>query len=731
MGLSQNQKSVRRNTKQQQQQQQQNRKTRPSHANSSRPKQNKKGFVQQLPVVTSYGRRYEPATLQNNNNNNNIMKIVIVGGVAGGASAAARARRLNEQADIVLLQSGPDISFASCGMPYYIGGEIENRKLLAVQTPASLHALHNIVVRVNSRVVQIDTQHQVVHVKNEKYQKAAAATAAAAAMSNGGSGGGGGESPHHPEGEEEEYYEETYDHLILAVGAKPIIPPIPGIDRPGIFSLRNLQDMDNIVTWINNVQQQAKMSSSSTTQQEDTRPHAVVAGAGFVGLEMVEQLVKRNMKVTLVELQKQILSPLDEEMAAFLHVDLEKKHGVTVIVNDGIQEFLAPPSSTTVDDGDDDSDDATTTATILRLASGRVLPPAHLIILGLGVRPDTDVIQQAGTIDCTPRGHVIVDEYLHTSAHNVWAVGDAVEVANPILRSDDDNKGQHKWAVPLAGPANRQGRMVADNILLDKRKKYKGTYGVSVVRSFSQYAACVGMNEKLLVANNIRHYSSVHIHPNSHAGYYPGASRIHLKLIFDDTSGKIYGAQAVGQDGVEKRIDVIATAMQGNMTVDDLAELELCYAPPVGAAKDPVNLLGMAAQNIVDGLVSRVEWNDLDSMLLMKDADDDSSKTRAATAVGVVVVDVRNPGEIATHGPIVDATQLQQHAGATTVVNIPLASLRQRLNELPKDKHLVVSCASGQRAYYACRILKQNGFEHVDNLDGAFITRRVMHPKVA
>jgi NADPH-dependent 2,4-dienoyl-CoA reductase/sulfur reductase-like enzyme/rhodanese-related sulfurtransferase len=564
------------------------------------------------------------------------MKIVIIGGVAGGASAAARARRLDETAEIIMLQSGPDVSFASCGMPYFIGGEITNRQEMSVQTPASLHDRLNLDVRVNTRVIKIETKEQKVVARNETTG---------------------------------EIYTESYDNLILAVGAGPFTPPIPGINRPGLFALRNLQDMDHIVKWIE--------AKSKTVKPEDM--HCVVAGAGFIGLEMVEQLQRKNMNVTLVEMQTQILTPLDEEMAAILHRDLVDR-GVDVITGDAIQEF-------TPYDKDPD-------ASVLTLKSGRKFPAAHLTILGLGVKPDTVVVKEAG-IACTPPGHIIVDDHLHTSAPNVWAVGDAIEVKNPILPGET-------WAVPLAGPANRQGRMAADNIF-GKQRVFKGTYGVSIVRSFDLYAGCVGLNEKMLIAKGIFPYACVHIHPNSHAGYYPGASKVHLKLIFDPKTGKIYGAQAVGNDGIEKRIDVIATAMAGSLTVEDLAELELCYAPPVGSAKDPVNYAGMAAQNVVEGLVSQIEWKDL--------------KNLTHTNGAVVVVDVRNPSEIARSGPI-----------AANAVNIPLNDLRGRLEELPRDKHLIVSCATGQRAYYACRILMQNGFEHVDNLGGAYMTFHAVHP---
>lgn len=581
------------------------------------------------------------------------MKIVIVGGVAGGASAAARARRLDEHAEIVLLQSGPDVSFASCGMPYYIGGEITDRAKMAVQTPASLRDRLNLDVRVDTRVTEIKTSEKCLVATNEKTG---------------------------------ETFTEAYDHLILAVGASPLKPPIPGINRPGLFALRNLEDMDQIVNWIN-----AK-SANNEAVSPGKEMHCVIAGAGFVGLEMVEQLAHRhNMRVTVVEMMKQILGPLDEEMAAILHRDLEQRHGVTVIVNDGIQEFAPDPQ---------DPD-----ASVLRLASGRVLPPAQLTILGLGVRPDTQVVKEAG-IECTPRGHIVVDDNLRTSAPNVWAVGDAIEVNNPILTGGG---GQNKWAVPLAGPANRQGRMVADNIILQRdqktMRKYKGTYGVSVVRSFDLYAACVGLNAKMLGAANIPNVNMVHIHPNSHAGYYPGASQIHLKLLFCGKTGKIYGAQAVGKDGVEKRIDVIATAMQGNLTVQDLADLELCYAPPVGSAKDPVNYAGMAAQNIVDGLASAVEWFDMERL-----------SQDAGPSGNTFILDVRNADEIASTGAV-----------AANAVNIPLNDLRARLHEVPKDKNkrIVVSCVSGQRAYYACRILQQHGYSRTDYLNGSYLT---FHP---
>ncbi|KAG5190077.1 hypothetical protein JKP88DRAFT_299693 [Tribonema minus] len=565
-------------------------------------------------------------------------KIVIIGGVAGGASAAARCRRLDEFAEILLLQSGPDVSFASCGMPYYIGGEIKDRAKLAVQTPASLRARLAIDVRVNVRVDAIDTAAKTVSARDERTG---------------------------------DTFDASYDDLVIAVGAAPFKPPVPGIDtRPGLFALRNLDDMDAITAWM--------LARIAAAGGDASAVHAVVAGAGFVGLEMVEQLMRRGLRVTLVEMLPQILAPIDEEMAAILQADLEKR-GVRVITGDAIAEFRVAPGA--------DPD-----ATDVVLKSGLQLPAAQLTILGLGVRPDTAVVQAAG-IACTPRGHVIVDDQLRTSVPGVWAVGDAIEVRNPALPGADE-----RWAVPLAGPANRQGRMVADNIY-GKARAYKGTWGASVVRCFDLTVACVGVTEKTLRARGLP-YAAVHVHPGSHAGYYPGAAFINFKLLFDPARGRVYGAQSVGADGVEKRIDVIATAMQGGLTVEDLAELELCYAPPVGSAKDPVNLAGMAAQNVMDGLVTQLDWRDL---------------AAAAADADTAVIDVRGAGEIAAAGALTEGA-----------INIPLDDLRARIGEVPRGKRLVVSCASGQRAYYACRVLAQRGFARVDNLGGAYKTYAVM-----
>jgi NADPH-dependent 2,4-dienoyl-CoA reductase/sulfur reductase-like enzyme/rhodanese-related sulfurtransferase len=572
------------------------------------------------------------------------MKLVIIGGVAGGASAATRARRLQEHAEIIILQRGPDVSFANCGMPYYIGGEIHDRNKLAVQTPASLRQRFRLDVRVNTTVLQINPDTKTLQVKNDTTN---------------------------------DIYAEKYDELILAVGAEAVRPSITGIETcSGLFTLRSLEDMDRIHDHI---------SRFHVTS-------AAVIGAGYVGLEMAEQLTRRGLTVTLIERDAQVMAPLDPEMASYLHDSLQQ-HGVDVILNDSVVSF--------VDQSNHEIHEAA-----IHLKSGRTVV-ARLVILGVGVTPDTRIAVDAG-IQCTDCGYIVVDDFLHTSKPNIWAVGDAIRVRNPILPECNAH-----WSVPLAGPANRQGRMVADNILLGttNRRTYKGTYGVAVLRLWDQIAACVGLNEKVLRTKQCVHdLTVIHIHPSNHAGYFPGASQLHIKVLFNKETGKIYGAQAVGGEGVDKRIDVIATAMQGGMTMDSLADLELCYAPPVGSAKDPVNYAGMVAQNIMDGLVSQVEWYELEGHL--RNTANCSDKFKTAK-----FLDVRNPDEIAKGGSVV-----------SNAVNIPLDSLRDRIQELDPSVHWIVSCASGQRAYYACRILLQHGFTAVSNLGGAYQTFHSIHP---
>mmetsp|Transcript_12383 Transcript_12383/g.32370 ORF Transcript_12383/g.32370 Transcript_12383/m.32370 type:complete len:623 (+) Transcript_12383:114-1982(+) len=563
----------------------------------------------------------------------NPKKIVIIGAVAGGASAAARARRLDERATIVMIEKAGDPSIANCGMPYWLGGEIKERGKLNVQTPASLKARLDLDVKIRTEAIAIDKAAKTVRVREV----------------NGG-----------------REYDETYDELVLSLGAKPFLPPIPGIERPGNLSLRNLDDMDEIHNWI-------------TRNEART---AVVCGGGFIGVEMAEQLHKRGLRVTLVEALPQLMAPFDPEMANMLAAEMER-NGVSVKLGAAIKGFEASASGAKASD------------VVLGGANGgdpqRV--PADVVILGLGVRADTSLPERAG-IKLNARGGIVVDECMRTSEPHIWAVGDAVEVANPV--------GGGQWMVALAGPANRQGRLCADMICgLDQKRiarKYAGTFGTSAVRVFELDAASTGLNERGAKAAS-KMYDCVHLHPSSHAGYFPGAEVVSLKILFDTSTGaergRVLGAQAVGKDGIDKRIDVLATAIQAKMTVDDIAELELCYAPPFGTAKDPVNYAGMIAQDMLDGLVQTVQWHELPKL---------------ATDPEVVVLDVRAAKEIETAGQLVP-----------TAINIPLDEIRSRLDELPRHKAIITSCLSGQRAYYAARILAQSGFT-VRNLDGAFKT---------
>eukprot|EP00961_Rhodomonas_salina_P253816 3430141-Rhodomonas_salina.2 len=550
-------------------------------------------------------------------------RIVIIGGVAGGASAAARCRRLDENASIVIFEKGPDPSFANCGMPYYLGGEIKDRARLNIQTPETLKGSLALDVRVLTEVMEINRDKKTVSVKEYVSGK---------------------------------LYDEPYDELILSVGAKPFVPPIPGIDRPGNFALRNLTDMDKIDNWI-------KDNGAKT---------AVVAGGGFIGVEMAEQLHQRGLTVTLVEAMPQIMGPMDEEFAFMLHEELEKNK-VRVIVNDAIATFDEPKGGAKGSD--------------IVLKSGNKLE-ADLVILGLGVRPETEMVKRAG-IQCAERGGISVDDHLRTNDPHIWAVGDAIEVKNPILGG--------KWMVAMAGPANRQGRVVADNIF-GKKREYKGTFGTSVIRVFSLDAACTGVNERTL-RNAKLPYKAIHLHPMAHAEYYPGADHLSLKVVFNPEDGKVYGAQAVGHEGVDKRIDVIATAMQAGMTIEDFGELELCYAPPFGSAKDPVNLAGMMGTNVMASQYESVTWEEVPAL---------------AADPNVCILDVRTVEEVKETGLVVKPNGC---AG----LNIPEEELRERLGELDKSKRQLVCCLTGQRAYYASRLLTQRGFT-VSQLSGAKVT---------
>ena len=546
-------------------------------------------------------------------------RLIIVGGVAGGASAAARARRLCEQCDITVFERGPHASFANCGLPYFVGGEIVEPDGLLVQTPASLRARFNLDVRVNTEVMGIDRTARLVTVRERN------------------------------SGRE---YEQPYDALILSTGAAPLLPPIPGIERDGHFTVRNVPDVERIKAWI----------------KACRACRAVVVGGGFIGLEMAEQLVRHGgLSVTVVQSLPQVMAPLDPEMAAWLHLEL-RKHGVDLVLGNPVAAFDSPAKGESA------------RASVVVLNSGQRLS-ADTVVLGLGVRPEASLAKNTG-LEIGARGGIRVNEHLQTSDPQIWAVGDAIEVRNAITGA---------WSlIALAGPANRQGRIAADNVF-GRPTRYHGTWGTAIVRLFDLTAGCTGANEKTLVAAGIP-YQALHLHPGSHAGYYPGSEPIAIKILFAPGAGKLLGAQAVGRDGVDKRLDVFATALKGGMTVHDLADLELAYAPPYGSAKDPVNLAGMAAQNVLAGDVSLAQWHEVASLA--------PSKT--------LLLDVRKPDERA-NGFIPGS------------VHIPLDELRARLGELPRDREIIVSCHTGQRAYFACRLLTQNGFR-VRNLTGSWRT---------
>lgn len=535
--------------------------------------------------------------------------IVIVGGVAAGASAAARARRLSEAADITLIERGPDVSFANCGLPYFIGGEIKQRDALAVQTPQTLKAMLALDVRPSTEAVAIDRPGKRVQIRS---------------LANG----------------TEQWL--PYDKLVLAPGAVPLRPALPGIDDPRVFTLRSLQDMDRI------------KAAAATARR------VAVIGAGFIGLEMAEQFVRLGKQVTLVEMLDQILPPLDKPMTLLLEDEL-RRHGVDImelILGDGIAAFSAEPSLT------------------CHLKSGRQIA-ADLVVLSIGVRPDTGLARTAG-LELGPRGHIHVNEFMQTSDPDIYAAGDAVEIKDLVFGETT--------AVPLGGPANRQGRLAADHIFRPgPARPYSGALGTAIVRTFDVAAGLTGWSEKRLRAAN-RPYRTITVNDNHHAGYYPGAKPMLLKLIWDPETNRVLGAQATGFLGVDKRLDVIATAIMGGLTIDDLAQLELAYAPPFGSAKDIVNLAGFTACNARDGLVTPVDAI----------ADD-----RA-----VQVLDVRP-------APMVKAHPLKPVAS----INIPLPLLRQRLGELDRNRPVVTVCAFGKTAYFAARILAQNGF-NVSTLTG-------------
>ena len=540
-------------------------------------------------------------------------KIIIVGGVAGGATAAARLRRLDESSQIIMFEKGEYISFANCGLPYYIGEVIQDRDKLLVQTVDGMSNKFNMDIRNLSEVTKINRDAKTVTVIN---------------LQTG------------------ETYDESYDQLILSPGARPIVPPIPGLkEANNLFTLRNIPDTDAIKAYVDN----------------NKPKKAVVVGGGFIGVEMAENLYERGIEVTLVEMSNQVMAPFDFEMASILHTHMIEK-GVNLILEDGVKAFENSGAKVILNSGKEIATD--------------------MILLAIGVRPESELASTAG-LDLGERGHIKVNEFLETSDPDIYAIGDAIEVTDYI--------NGKPTAIPLAWPANRQGRIVANNIY-GKKEKYNGTMGTSVAKIFDYTAASTGNNEKTLKRIGITDYQVIHIHPGSHAGYYPGSAPISLKVIFDKQTGKIYGAQGIGKDGVDKRIDVIATAIKGGLTVMDLPDLELAYAPPYSSAKDPVNMAGYVASNIMEDAVETVQWHEIDEIV----------------ANGGYLVDVRNPEEL----------KLGFIKGA---INIPLPNLRDRLGELPKDKTIYVNCQVGLRGYLAARILTLNGFKAV-NLDGGWKT---------
>jgi len=534
-----------------------------------------------------------------NQNSQDLFRIVIIGGVAAGASAAARARRLSEKASITILERGEDISFANCGLPYHIGGEIAERSALSIHTPESLGELLNIDIFIRTEATKIDTTQKLVIAYD------------------------------HNENKEHQF---PYDKLLLAPGAKPIRPPMPGIDDPRIMILRNLQDMDNIKN---------KVSSAN---------NILVIGAGFIGLEMVEMLVHLDKKVHLVELQDQVLPVLDKDMIKHIQVEL-LDNGVNLVLGDGIASFESKEKTL-----------------LAHLNSGTTIE-SDLVILSIGVQCESKLAEKAN-LELGIRKSIRVNEYLQTSDPDIYAAGDVAETADPIL-----NK---RVIVPLGGPANRQGRVAADHMLLgNKAKPYPGTIGTSIVRVFSLAAGITGYSEKRLASESIE-FKSVIVTANQHAGYYPGAVPLTLKILWSINDGRLLGGQAYGFDGVDKRLDVLSTAIKGKLSVDDLCHLELAYAPPFGSARDVINIAGFAAQNINDELMTPIyDFPKEDNTQL---------------------VDVR-PKETSDLHPIPNST------------NIPINELRKRLSEVNKNRPVVTVCALGKMSYFASRILKQNGFD--------------------
>ncbi|HRZ35450.1 MAG TPA: FAD-dependent oxidoreductase [Candidatus Paceibacterota bacterium] len=548
------------------------------------------------------------------------MKVIIVGGVAGGASCAARLRRLDENAEILMVERGPYVSYANCGLPYHVGGVIEKESSLLVANAELFRTQFAIDVRTQCEAIEIAPQEKQVKLRNVQT----------------------GEVTTH-----------AYDKLVLSPGAASVRPPLPGIDLPGIFHVRTVPDARAINEWIEKGNPfLAGMYRYSGFQAVKPKIRAMVIGGGFIGLEMVENLVHRGFEVTLVEMLDQVLPPVDQEHARVVEAHL-KKHGVRLALSDGVAGFKPA------------ADGAIEVAT----KSGKTYP-ANLVILALGVRPDTTLAKRAG-LAIGERGGIRVDDQMRTSDPDILAVGDAVEVKDFVTG---------EWSlIALAGPANRQGRIAAD-VIAGRNARFRGTQGTSIVGLFGAAIAWTGVSEKTLNRLGETDYEKIYLYPNSHAGYYPGAKPIAMKVLFRKSDGRLLGAQALGEDGVDKRISAFAALLQMGATIYDLEEAELCYAPPFGSAKDPVNFAGMVAADVLRGDMPLSHWK--------------SARTG-------FLLDVREPLELAVE-------QVPE------ALNIPLGQLRARLDELPRDRDIHVICRSGQRAYYATRVLLQNGFNAKD-----------------
>ncbi len=543
------------------------------------------------------------------------MKIIIIGGVAGGATTAARIRRVDESAEIILLEKGKYISYANCGLPYYIGGVIEEREKLFVQTPEAFSTHFRVDVRTANEVIFIDRKRKTVTVRQSN----------------------------------EDTYEESYDKLLISTGASPVRPPLPGIDLEGIFTLRNVADTDKIKTYI------------------DTHAprKAVVVGAGFIGLEMAENLHAQGAKVSIVEMGNQVMAPIDFSMASLVHQHL---------IDKGVNLYLEQAVASLERDGK---------GLKVNFKNGQTIP-ADIVILSIGVRPETN-LARAAELTIGSAGGIAVNDYLQTSDESIYAIGDAIEYRHPITGKP--------WLNYLAGPANRQGRIVADNIL-GARIPYEGSIGTSIAKVFDMTVASTGLPGKRLRTEGIE-FMSATVHPSSHAGYYPDAMPMSIKITFDKQTGRLYGGQIVGYDGVDKRIDELALVVKNKGTIYDLMKVEQAYAPPFSSAKDPVALAGYVAEDIIAGRTNPVYWRELRDIEMEQ----------------TFLLDVRTPDEFA----------LGTLPGA---VNIPLDELRDRIGELPKDRTIYTFCAVGLRGYLAYRILTQHGFDKVRNLSGGLKTYR-------